>query len=374
MQSQQFQNVQEVIYSLRKAVTQRRQNILTIFLRMIYIYKDGLGNLYRSKIEVRSIPIPIQILREINIADYIFNYLSESYGIVFKPNVELLFVIEGNDVMIEQLKRKSSVIIKKLLEDRAKTKSITIIPLKIIDHIYINRICQALVINCDEQAKIKHRSPTGRSGNYQVNLYEVTLQLNPYVTAKALSYEYIPVGTGLYVIITGIHDSGRIEATQVYSKEDQKLSMFNSISIEQAEEMSLDKKYKDIPVGKMIPATVLHFQKITNFNWSMRPEIKPPKEFDEIHRQNIRRLKGDYELEIATSVYPPYYEYILELYDSKIILKGSCICNPILDQISSKIKKISIVNVKVKSISLIKSPNSHYDQRRVNIDFQIESF
>lgn len=373
MQSQQFQNVQDVIYSLRKAVAQQRQKKFIISLRMFYIYNDGLGNTYRN-ISGRQIPIPIQILKKkINIADYILNYLSESQGIAFKEYLELSFVIEGKAMTIAQSQKKSSTIAKIWLGKKFQP----IVALLIKDLVYVNRICQAVVIDCDAKATIKQRLPTRRSGNYQVMLHEVTVQLNQYVTAKTLSYRAVPVGTGLDVIITGIFDSGRIEATEVYSQEDHEFRMFNSTSVDQAVEMSLDKQYKEVPVGKIIPANVLHFKMITNFNWSMRPEIKPPKEFIVMRRMNMIKLKGDHDLEIATCVYPPYYEYILELLDSKIVLKGSCIGNPILDQVLRTVKqetrRIPMVNVKVKSISYITDYSTYTNQKKVNIDFEIES-
>lgn len=375
MQSQQFQNVQEVIYRIRKATAQQRHKKFIIYSRLIYIYKDGFGNIYRN-IVVKQILIPIQVLKTIkNIADYIFNYLSETYGIAFRDYLELNFVIDEKVLTIEQSQKKSSTIVKKWLGEKITFPPTIVI--RILDHIYVNRICQAVVIDCDAKATIKQRLPTRRSGNYQVMLHEVTVQLNQYVTAKTLSYRAVPVGTGLDVIITGIFDSGRIEATEVYSQEEHEFRMFNSISVDQAVEMSLDKQYKEVPVGKIIPANVLHFKMITNFNWSMRPEIKPPKEFIVMRRMNMIKLKGDYDLEIATCVYPPYYEYILELLDFKIVLKGSCIGNPILDQVLRTVKqetrRIPMVNVKVKSISYVTDYSTYTNQKKVNIEFEIES-
>lgn len=65
MQSQQFQNVQQVILSLRKAATQQKtQNKFIIILKLVYVYRDGLGNLYPPKIEVKAIRIPIQLLKK----------------------------------------------------------------------------------------------------------------------------------------------------------------------------------------------------------------------------------------------------------------------------------------------------------------------
>jgi hypothetical protein len=374
MQSQQFQNVQDVIYSLRKAAVQQRQKKFIIYLRMFFIYTDGLGNLYRDFVR-QQVPIPIQILKKkINIASYILNYLSEAHGIAFNNNLELSFVIEGKSMTITQSQKESSAIVKHWLGKKIQP----IVALLIKDLVYVNRICQAVVIDCDAKARIKQRLRTNRSGNYQVMLHEVTLRLNKYVTAKALSDTVIPVGTGLNVIITGIFDSGRIEATYVYSTEEQELEldMFYPISIDKAIQMSLDKNYKEVPVGKIIPAKVVHFKKIVNFDWSMNPKIEPPIEFYSMARMNRIKLNGDDDLQ-ASFVYPPYYEYTLELLDSKIVLKGSCIGNPVLDQISSAVEqavyRITMVNVKVKSISYITDYRTYFIKQKVNIEFKIES-
>jgi hypothetical protein len=106
----------------------------------------------------------------------------------------------------------------------------------------------------------------------------------------------------------------------------------------------------------------------------MRPEIKPPKEFIVMRRMNMIKLKGDHDLEVATCVYPPYYEYILELLDSKIKLKGSSLCDPMLDQVLKAVNQQSHhrirVNVKIKSISSIREFQMHPE---IKINFKIES-
>jgi len=106
----------------------------------------------------------------------------------------------------------------------------------------------------------------------------------------------------------------------------------------------------------------------------MRPEIGAPDEFVSMHRMNIIKLKGDYQLEADTFTYPPYYEYILELCDSRLVLKGSSICDPMLDQVFRAVEQQSYhrikVNVKIKSISYSKEIQM---KQKVEIIFQIES-
>lgn len=357
----QFQTVQEVINSLRMANRERRQAKFFIDLRIIFIYTNGCGSTYRD-IVVVEVPIPYQDLRTINITDYILNYLSESQGIAFNENLELSFLIEGQPMTITQARKKNSTIVKPWIGKKVKPT----IALLAKDLVYINQIFQAVVIHCDDIARIKQNRPTRRSGHYPVMLHEVTLRLNKYITAITLSYEPIVVGSKVNVIISSIFENGKIQATQIYSPQVTDESMFfNRILKRDAIEMSRNKIFKDLPVGQIIPANVIHFKKITNYvwDWFSPPEIPPPKQFVLLRRRGLE-----------APTYPAYYEYIVELLGSKIVLKGSSLCEPILDQVfktveQEKTRRITMVNVKVKSMVV----TGHRGEEVVRIDFFIES-
>jgi len=354
MQSQ-FQNVQDIVYSLRKGTIQQRQKKFIIDLRIMYVYTNGLGD-FKREFLVFEIPIPVQELKKINFADYIFNYLLESHGIGFKKDLEISFVVEGKGMTIAQTIKKNSTIVKEWLRKNVQPT----IVLMVKDLIYLNRISQAVVVDCDSKARIKQRLPTRRSGNYQIMLHEVTIRLNKHVTAKTLSIDTVPVGTGLNVIITAISENGRIDTAQIYSPQIDEDRMFHTVSVGEAQEMSLDKRYKDVPVGKILPANVLHFKKVVDSEYASSSSIQAPS----------RRL----DFQTNTFIFPLYYEYILELCDSKIELKGSSLCDPMLDKVLKAVHQQSHhrirVNVKIKSISSIREFQMHPE---IKINFQIES-
>ena len=179
----------------------------------------------------------------------------ESQGIAFKENLEVSFVVEGKGMTIAQTIKKNSTIVQEWLRKKVRPT----IVLMVKDLIYVNRISQAVVVDCDSKARIRQRLPTRRSGNYQIMLHEVTIRLNKHVTAKTLSYELVPAGTSLDVIITGISENGRIDVAQIYTRQIDEYRMFHTVSVDEAQEMSLHKTYKDVPVGKILPANVLHF-------------------------------------------------------------------------------------------------------------------